>query len=129
MAKRVIPVTGIHRETGAFNHGIGARGEQIYISGQIPLDPDGNLVGKGDIKAQAHQVFRNIGRILEGAGGSYHNLVKLTFYLTDINLMSQVAEVRKEYIPEPYPASTVVEVSKLLSPDWLLEVEAIAVID
>jgi len=103
-------------------------GRVLYIAGQVAIDADGKLVGDGDIRAQARQVFRNIKAIVEEAGGSMADIVKLTTFLTNMGDYAGLIEVRSEFIPAPYPAATLVEVSALVRPEWLVEVEAIAVL-
>lgn len=128
MARRQIRVETVARETGMFSHCIAARGEHLYISGQIPLDADGNLVGKGDIEAQTRQVFVNLVNVLAAAGAGPEHLVKLSVFLTDERHVKPFAAVRREFLQPPYPASTMVIVKSLLLPDWLVEVDAVAVI-
>ncbi len=103
-------------------------GRTLYISGQVAIDAEGNLVGEGDMRAQTRQVLGHIRAILQEAGGDMGDIVKLTTYLTDMDNYAAFCEVRSEFIPEPYPAATLVEVSALVRPEWLLEVEAIAVL-
>jgi reactive intermediate/imine deaminase len=103
-------------------------GNLLFISGCVPLDADGNLVGAGDVVAQARQVFTNIGLILEAAGASFADVVKVTNYLTNIDDRPLINPVRQEFFGDARPASTLVEVSRLVSPDFLLEVEAVAVV-
>jgi reactive intermediate/imine deaminase len=104
-------------------------GRMIFISGQIALDSAGNLVGKGDMRAQTQQVFENIKAALEAVGASFAQVVKLTYYLTDISQMQVVREVRNQYLNlNAPPASTAVEVRQLVRKEFLIEVEAVAVI-
>ncbi len=105
-------------------------GNQIYLAGQTSVDADGNVVGKGDIDAQARQVFENLKKCLESAGATFNHVVKLNIYSTDVDAqIAAVSKVRVEYLPnEPVP-STYVQVPRLVHPDWLLEIEAIAVLD
>lgn len=105
-------------------------GRIIYVSGQVPLDSDGRLVGEGDVGAQAQQVFRNLSAALEAAGASWQDVVKLSFFVLDVSQMGPVRAVRDEYVntQEP-PASTLIEVSSLFRDDVLIEVEAVAVRD
>jgi reactive intermediate/imine deaminase len=105
-------------------------GRTVYISGQIALDAQGNLVGAGDMAAQAEQVFANLRAALAAANASFDDLVKLTYYLVDISQIQAVRDVRDRYIdPTRYPASTAVEVRRLVHPDLLLEIDAVAVLD
>ncbi|MFQ5694143.1 MAG: RidA family protein [Nitrospinota bacterium] len=105
-------------------------GNLIYVAGQTAADADGNPVGKGDIEAQARQVFENIKKCLASAGATCDHVVKLNIYSTDVDAhITAVSKVRAEYFPEEAVPSTYVEVSRLVHPDWLLEIEAIAVLD
>jgi enamine deaminase RidA (YjgF/YER057c/UK114 family) len=98
----------------------------LAISGQVAVDGSGNLVGAGDMEAQARQVFRNIGALLAAAGLSYRNVFFLRYYLTDMEQWPAVARVRTEFLHEPYPAAANLEVRRLVRPEWLLEIEALA---
>jgi reactive intermediate/imine deaminase len=98
----------------------------LAISGQVAVDPSGALVGEGDMEAQARQVFRNIGALLEAAGLTFRNVFFLRYYLTDIEQWPAVARVRTEFLHEPYPAAANLEVRRLVQPEWLLEIEALA---
>ena len=102
-------------------------GRLVYISGQLPLDRNRELVGAGDVAAQARQVFENLSAALSEAGASWSDVVKLGFFLTDLSHVETVRAIRDEHVDtERPPASTLVEVSRLLS-DVLIEVEVIAV--
>jgi enamine deaminase RidA (YjgF/YER057c/UK114 family) len=105
-------------------------GRIIFISGQTALDANGNLVGKSDFAAQAAQVFRNLGVALQASGCDAANLVKLTVFLTDMNNLASYREARNRFFasvtPPAAPAVTLVEVSKLYGPDFMIEIEAIA---
>ncbi|MFQ5913247.1 MAG: RidA family protein [Nitrospinota bacterium] len=105
-------------------------GNTVYLAGQTSVDANGNLVGKGDIEAQARQVFENIKKCLDAAGATFDHVVKLNIYSTDVDAqIVAVSKVRQEYFPnEPVP-STYVQIPRLVHPDWLLEIEAIAVLD
>jgi reactive intermediate/imine deaminase len=97
---------------GTYSQAIKA-GNTVYISGQIPLDPQTNELLKGDFAQQVHQVFKNLQAIAEGAGGHLSQVVKLTVYLTNINNFSIVNQVMSEYFQTPYPARVLIEVGKL----------------
>jgi len=103
-------------------------GNLLFVSGCVALDVDGNLVGEGDVVAQARQVFENIGLCLSAAGASFADVVKLTTFLTDIDDRARINPVRQEFFGEARPASTLVEVSALVLPGFLIEVEAVAVV-
>ena len=102
-------------------------GNAVYVSGQVALDPEGKVVGKGDMKAQTRQALENIQAILQAAGASLQDVVKITVFLTDISRLMETHEVRAEYFPDPPPASTAVEVKALAFPDLLIEIEAVAI--
>jgi len=103
-------------------------GKTIYIAGQIALDKDGNLVGAGDMKAQAEQVFKNLEAALAAAGAKFSDVVKMNTYVTDMEKAPAVREVRARYFGEITPASTLVQVVKLARPELMLEVEVIAAV-
>ncbi|GAB3523033.1 RidA family protein [Emticicia fontis] len=101
----------------------------LLISGQVPLDKQGNLVGKDDFAKQTEQVFINIKNIIEEAGGNMDHLAKLSYFIRDVSKIQQVREVRDKYVnTKTPPASTLVEVSKLYRDDVLIEIEATAII-
>lgn len=103
--------------------------KMVVLSGQVPLDKDGQLVGKGDVGLQARQVFQNIKNIVEEMGGSMNDVVKVTYLLTDVAELAKVREVRDQFInTQKPPASTLAQVSKLYREDVLIEIEATAVI-
>ena len=101
-------------------------GDWLYISGQIALDPDGNVVGKGDMRAQSQRVFENIEAILQQAGGALDNLVRITAYLTDMSRYTEYNEVRTKFLGTCPPASTTIQVSGLAFEGLLVEVDAVA---
>ena len=103
-------------------------GNTVYVAGQLALDKAGKLVGPNDIGAQTCQIFENIKRILEGGGASLRDVVKITVFVTDIRYREPYGEVRQEFFPVNPPASTLVGVSSLVHPDWLVEIEIVAVI-
>ena len=100
----------------------------IYISGQVPLDAEGHLVGEGDFEAQTRQVFENLTRALEAADASWDDVVKLQYFLRDVGEIASVRAIRDEYVDTEHPpASTLVEVSALFRDDVLIEIEAVAI--
>ncbi|MGZ6241137.1 MAG: RidA family protein [Candidatus Binataceae bacterium] len=102
-------------------------GNTIYVSGQIAYDSDGKLVGEGDMKVQTRQVFDNIRDVLESAGSSLKDIVKITTYITDGSKFMDMLAVRSEIFGNDPPASTAVVVAGLAFPALLIEVEAIAI--
>ena len=104
-------------------------GRIVYISGQVALDADGNMVGEGDFRAQTQQVFENIKAAVEAVGGSMEDIVKLNNFVTDMTQLDAYREVRNSFInTDQPPASTLVQVSRLFQERFLIEVEAIAVV-
>lgn len=101
----------------------------VIISGQVAIDSIGNLVGKGDVAKQAEQVFTNIQNIVSSLGGTMDNVVKLGIYMLDVSQIQAVRDVRNKFIntKEP-PASTLVQISKLVRDDILVEIEATVII-
>jgi reactive intermediate/imine deaminase len=126
--KKVIAPKKVHRPFG-YAHAIQID-KTLYISGQIPLDMDMNVVGKNDMAAQTEQVYGNLKKVLEDAGGAMTNIVMLNIYCTDIESFDkQTRGMRKKYFGDYYPAVTAVEVKRLYRPDVMIEVEAVAVLD
>ncbi|HKA26444.1 MAG TPA: RidA family protein [Gaiellaceae bacterium] len=112
-----------------YSHVVDSPAERIvYISGQVPLDSEGQLVGEGDFEAQTRQVFENLTHALEAAGASWSDVVKLNYFLTDVSRITVVRSIRDEYVDtERPPASTLVQVSSLFRPEVMVEIEAVAV--
>lgn len=103
--------------------------KMVIISGQVPIDSQGKLVGIGDFEKQAEQVYQNIKNAVTEAGGTMDNIVKTNIYLTDMSHYKTFREIRKKYInPETPPAATLVEVSSLAGKDIMIEIEATAII-
>ena len=100
----------------------------VYIAGQTASDKDGKVVGVGDMKAQAEQVFKNLEAALTAAGAKFADVVKLNYYITDMDKAPAVREVRARYFGETTPASTLVQVVHLARPELMLEIEVIAVV-
>lgn len=103
-------------------------GDLLFISGHCALDRDGNVVGAGDAGAQAEQILRNIGVLLEEAGATLDKVVKATTYLVDIADFPKVTEAKKKFFRAPYPTWTTVAVTALARPEFLVEIDAIAVL-
>ena len=102
-------------------------GDLIFVSGCVPVDGEGRLVGGDDVVAQARQVFENIGAVLAAAGAGFSDVAKVTVYLTDIDDRPRINPVRKEFFGDARPASTLVEVSRLAIRGAKIEVEAVAI--
>lgn len=103
--------------------------KMVILSGQVPLDQQGNLVGAGDLGRQAEQAFQNIRNIVVAAGGTMDNVVKLGFFVADMSKLQALRDVRDKFInTKNPPTSTLVQVSKLYREDVLIEIEATAII-
>jgi len=101
----------------------------IFISGQLARDEHGGVVGAGDMRAQIRQVGENITRALAAAGASLRDIVKTTTYVTDIEEFFRHTDVRMEFLGPALPASTTIEVTRLAHPDFMVEIEAVAVLE
>jgi reactive intermediate/imine deaminase len=122
----------VHPETLSRSRGysqVVKAGNTVYIAGQVSVGADGNVVGKGDPEAQVRQVWRNIEAAVKAAGGTLQNVVKTTTYVTDIQYAAAVRKVREELFQANPPTSTLLVVAGLASPDYVVEIEAIAVVD
>ena len=118
---------GVHTPQANYSH-VTRVGDTLYISGQLGLDPNGNLVGPGDAEAQAEQCYRNIKTIVEHFGGSMDDVVKITQYITDLAYRPLVARPRDRYVGTPGPSSTLVVIKGLAAPEYLVEIEAVAIL-
>ncbi|GAB5414213.1 MAG: RidA family protein [Congregibacter sp.] len=101
-------------------------GDLVITSGQAAIDLDGNIVGIGDFSRQAGQVFENLRLVLEAAGSSLDQVVKVTIYLTDMVYFPEIVALREQYFSAPYPADTILEVRALALPELMIEIEATA---
>jgi enamine deaminase RidA (YjgF/YER057c/UK114 family) len=112
-----------------YTHVVAGTGRLVAISGQIAFDEAGQLVGCDDAEAQARQVFENLRRCLTAAGGTFDNVIKLTYYVTDTAWLPAIRRVRDTFVDTVQPpASTAVQVAALVRPELLMEIEALAVI-
>ncbi|MFF8641190.1 RidA family protein [Streptomyces sp. NPDC015345] len=113
----------------AYTHVVMGTGRLVAISGQLALDEDGDLVGEGDAAAQARQVFENLRRCLAAAGATFDDVVKLTYFVTDMAHMPAVRAARDAFLdPERLPAASAVQVAALVGSEFLMEIEAFAVV-
>jgi 2-iminobutanoate/2-iminopropanoate deaminase len=101
-------------------------GNILFVSGLTPLDENARLIGEGDVVAQARQIHMNLEKVLTHAGASFADVLKVTVFLTQISDRAKINPVRQEYFGSARPASTLVEVSALVVPGMLIEIEAIA---
>lgn len=103
-------------------------GDLLFVSGVVPTDAAGNVVGGDDVAAQARRVFENIRLVLERAGTGFEHVVKVTVYLTDVNDRTLINPVRQEFFGATRPASTLIEISRLAIPGAKLEIDAVALV-
>jgi len=131
--RQQIPICEIERRTGlSRNHVVALREDEvvrIYISGQLARDSDGEMIAAGDMAAQIEPVGLNLLACLEAAGGGLEDLVKTTTYVTDIDEFFRHTDIRMRFFGPGMPASTTVEVRRLSHPDFMVEIEAEAVIN
>ena len=102
--------------------------KQIFIAGQTPRDANGNCVGKGDMRAQIEQVGENIKAALEAAGATLADIIKTTTYVTDMDEYFKHQDVRMRYFSKALPTSTTVQVARLSRPEFMVEIEAFAIV-
>lgn len=118
--------------TNGFTHVVTATaGKSIYVSGQVSVNEKAEVVGKGDMRAQVEHVFGNLKVALAAAGATFDDVVKITYYVVDLKPehVPHIREVRKKYLnAQNPPASTLVGVAALVVPEWLIEIEVIAVV-
>ena len=130
MPKQQISSDQISRPSGHFSQAtvIEAKGRMVFISGMTSRRPDGSIAGIGDIEAQTRQVCENLKAAVEAAGGTLDDICRVDVYVRNMEHFDAIHKVRREYFKPPAPASTMVEVSKMTSPDYLIEISAIAVL-
>ncbi|MGH9145341.1 MAG: RidA family protein, partial [Vicinamibacterales bacterium] len=99
----------------------------LFLSGQVAYTTDGGVACRGDFKGQARGAFEAIKALVESQGGTMANVIKITTYVTDMRYRVDLALLREEFLGKKGPASTLIEISALAHPDWMIEIEAIAV--
>jgi len=104
-------------------------GDLVFVSGQAAVNEQGEVVGVGDFGAQARQAVRNLDRVLNAAGSSLGQVIKVTIFVTDMSYFPEVVKLRKEVFSQPYPADTICEVQGLAYPELMFEIEAVALAD
>ena len=127
MAHEILKLSSVHPTKG-YSHAAKA-GNTLYIAGQVAQDVNGNTVGKGEFETQVRQVYENLKNIVEEAGGTLQNIVKKTTYLTHYSYIETYRSVRNEYFPEPCPPNTLLIIDSLALPAYMIEIEAVAVLD
>ena len=130
MPRQQVVSPKIGKPGGHFAHAnaIEARGRIVFVSGMTSKAADGTVVGVGDIEAQTRQMYENVKAAVEAAGGTMNDICRVDVYIKDMAGFDIVHRVRREYFPDPPPASTMVAVSGFTHPDYLIEMSAIAVI-
>ena len=129
--KKQIVSSKLRQPSGHFSHAImtEARGRLVFLSGMTARRADGSIAGIGDIEAQTRQVCENLKAAVEEAGGTLDDIVRVDVYVRNMEHFDAIHKVRREYFKAPAPASTMVEVCKMTSPEYLIEINAIAVVD
>ena len=130
MAKTILTSDKLSPPAGIFSAGVSVpAGRMVFVSGQVARNAQGETVGKGDIRAQTTQTMENVKTVLEAAGATIDDVVKVTVFVTNVkDDLAAIHEVRAKYFKSDHPASTLVEVKSLVSDDLLIEIEAIAVV-
>jgi reactive intermediate/imine deaminase len=128
--KQQVTSDKIRQPSGHFSQAtvIEARGKLVFISGMTSRKADGTIAGIGDIEVQTRQVCENLKAAVEAAGGAMDDIVRVDVYVRNMEHFDQIHKVRREYFKAPAPASTMVEICKMTSPDYLIEINAIAVL-
>ena len=129
MPKTILQSDAVAVPRGIMSQGVAVpAGRMIFASGQVAREVDGQLVGRGDIRAQTRKTLQNLQAVLAEAGATMDDVVKVTVFVTNLSEhFAAIHEIRAEFFAAPYPASTLVEVSQLVDPEMLIEIEAIAV--
>lgn len=130
MSKREIRTAALREPMGHFSQGtiVEARGKLVFISGMTARCADGSIAGIGDVEAQTRQVCENLKSAVEAAGGTLDDICRVDVYVRDIGDFDKIHKVRREYFRAPLPSSTMMQVSGMVSPDYLIEINAIAVL-
>ena len=130
MARREIRSAKLRTPSGHFSQAIAveAKGTIVFLSGMTARRADGTIAGVGDIEAQTRQVCENLKSAVEAAGGSLDDVCRVDVYVRNMEHFDAIHKVRREYFKAPAPASTMVEVTKMVHPDYLIEINAIAVL-
>jgi len=128
--KKQITSSKLRQPNGHFSQAtsIAAKGTLVFISGMTARVPDGSIAGLGNIEVQTRQVCENVKAAVEEAGGTLDDIVRVDVYVRNMEHFEAIHEVRRQYFTGIAPASTMVEVSKFVSPDYLIEINAIAVL-
>jgi enamine deaminase RidA (YjgF/YER057c/UK114 family) len=125
---RYINPPGLVQPTGYTHVVVAADGRTVYIAGQVAFDSSGKVVGEGDFKAQAEQVYGNLRKALASVGASFADLVKTTTLITDVKNVPALRDIRTRYLNAQHPPANTLIVAGLVRPELLLEIEAVAVL-
>ena len=130
MPKREVSTDRIRKPSGVFSQAtvVEAKGRLVFVSGMTARRPDGSITGIGDISEQTRQVCENVKAAVEAAGGSMDDICRVDVHVRNMEHFEAIHKVRGQYFRPPLPASTMVEVTKMTSPDCLIEMSAIAVV-
>ncbi|MEV0290439.1 RidA family protein [Kribbella sp. NPDC050820] len=130
MPKTQVSTTDLHSPNGVFSQAttVEATGRMVFVSGMTARRPDGSIAGVGDIREQTRQVIENVQAAVRAAGGTLADVCRVDVYVRNMEDFAKIHEIRAQYFTEPLPASTMVEVSKLAHPDYLIEISAVAVV-
>jgi 2-iminobutanoate/2-iminopropanoate deaminase len=130
VTKVQVPTKDLSAPVGHFSQAIAVTGagRLVFLSGMTARRPDGSVLGAGDIEAQTRQACENVRSAVEVAGGTMEHIVRVDVFVRNIEHFEIIHRIRREYFPPPPPASTLVEVAKLVDPEMLIEITAIAVL-
>jgi len=128
MTKQQIVSDKLRQPSGHFSQAVAAAGKLVFISGMTARRADGTIAGIGDVEAQTRQVCENLKAAVEEAGGTLDDICRVDVYVRNMEHFDLIHKVRREYFRPPAPASTMVEVTKMTSPEYLIEISAIAVL-
>jgi len=130
MPRRQISTDRIGHPSGHFSQAIAvdARGQLLFISGMTSKRADGSIAGVGDIEAQTRQTCENVKAAVEAAGGSMADICRVDVYVKSMADFDVIHRVRRQYFPDPPPASTMVQITGFTHPDYLIEINAVAVL-
>jgi 2-iminobutanoate/2-iminopropanoate deaminase len=128
--KKQISTERIREPSGHFSQAVAieAKGRLVFLSGMTSRRPDGTIAGIGDIEAQTRQVCENLKSAVEAAGGTLDDICRVDVYVRNMEHFDKIHKIRREYFTAPAPASTMVEIAKMTSPEYLIEISAIAVV-
>ena len=127
MTRQAIEHASVHHFDAPYSSALRV-GNLLFISGIVAVDEHGDVVGEGDLAAQTRRGLESIGLLIASAGGGFEHLVRVNYYLADIAAWPTVGAVRREFLVEPYPAGTAVEVARLVDTRWLIEIDGLAVL-